>query len=251
MGVRPGPTEWRLLHWEHTRLAKELRGLQALLRALRKPSGESQPALCQLVAAPSDEDLSSPAWRAATAALREENGRLAREVRGAQLLVARLVASKRGGAAEVGAPGSPVRGTVRHMPGDGSCLFHCLAAALADGTEAEGLRAELADFVAQHPHAVVAGEPIQQWVAWESGGLAPEAYAAAMRDGGEWGGAIELAVCSELKQVSVQVYQRAECSEGFERICVFAPSRGGGGQRVASLLYRPGHYDLLDLAPGG
>merc|ERR1712039_994842 len=99
---------------------------------------------------------------------------------------------------------------------DGSCLFHSLAFGLP--ASATSLRQEIANFIEAHPDTVIAGQPVHDWVLWESGSTV-EDYADNMRMGGEWGGAIEMAVCSHLWAVDIRVYERT--ARGFFRICAF------------------------------
>lgn len=133
-------------------------------------------------------------------------------------------------------------GRVIAQPGDGSCLFHSLAYVLGS-TSASRLRAEIADYIAENPEALVAGNPIQDWVLWDTG-KDVEAYAATMRTGSRWGGAVELAVCAQLRRVQVDVYEQR--ARGFARISSFRAGRPGP---PVSLVYGGRvHYDALELS---
>ena len=87
--------------------------------------------------------------------------------------------------------GLVLRARVVPQPGDGSCLFH----SLVDGSTAEPqrLRHAIADFIEKQPDTPIGGEPLREWVRWDSC-LPPAAYAAWMRGADSWGGAIEIAV---------------------------------------------------------
>lgn len=80
---------------------------------------------------------------------------------------------------------------------------------------------------------------------WDSG-LSPQDYAARMRTGNHWGGAIEIAVCSIVKGVAVQVFERS--SDGFERISVFGDPKNSKVGTVNLLYSGRCHYDALRLA---
>jgi len=126
------------------------------------------------------------------------------------------------------------------QPGDGSCLFHSLAHGLGGGLRAEELRAQIADYIAANPEAVVGGNPLKDWVLWDSG-LDVQAYARTMRTGSRWGGALELAVCAQVRQASVHVYEAR--AGGFARISTF-----GTGRRAVNVNYGGRvHYDALEL----
>lgn len=228
----PEAPEARLLHWEHARLVRELRGMRVLLAVLR---GEIPRAPNQT---PEESVLQSHSGQ-----LREENARLSRELRGVEALVAALrkqpiseVADERGSGEAI------VSGTVHRMPADGSCLFHSLAFGL-EATHACQLRREIADFIEAHPSEIVAGQALQDWILWESN-ESPDVYAASMRRSAEWGGAVEMAVCSHIKAVDIHVYERV--AAGFRRICAFDVKRGKR-QGVVNVLFRPGHYDALSV----
>lgn len=130
------------------------------------------------------------------------------------------------------------------QPGDGSCLFHSLAYGLRGVTAAQ-LRAEIADFIAENPQVEVAGNPIRDWVLWDSG-LDTASYARSMRTGSRWGGAVELAVCAKVRRVDVDVYERA-ARGGFVRISNFQGASGAGTmpQQVNLVYGGRVHYDAL------
>lgn len=127
------------------------------------------------------------------------------------------------------------------QPGDGSCLFHSISYGLR-GSNATDLRAQIADFIAKNPDLEVAGNPIRDWVLWDSG-MDVKSYAKTMRTGSKWGGAVEIAVCAQLKGIGIHIYERG--SKGFARISTFGEDSSGNivnihyGGRV--------HYDALQV----
>ena len=80
------------------------------------------------------------------------------------------------------------RGRVAGQPGDGSCLFHSLRFGLQKGgggggggggghlPTTQGLRRELAQWVAQNSQRKIAETPLALWVKWDSG-QTPQSYA--------------------------------------------------------------------------
>lgn len=130
---------------------------------------------------------------------------------------------------------------VVRQPGDGSCLFHSLAYGL--GTDATRLRAEIADHISSNPDSLVADNPIQDWVLWDAG-TDVKSYARTMRSGSRWGGAVELAVCAEIKGLPIHVYERG--SSGLVRISSFGGDAAHG--RVVNVLYGGRvHYDAIEV----
>lgn len=135
---------------------------------------------------------------------------------------------------------------VVRQPGDGSCLFHSMAHGLPSGASASGLRREIAGFVQQNPSLQIAGDTLEEWVRWDSSSTVAD-YARKMSVSG-WGGGIEMAACSLLKNVNVHVYEsscrssRSSASE-FKRIsCFDSPN----ASRTIHVLYQGGvHYDAL------
>lgn len=159
---------------------------------------------------------------------------------------------RRGDPRSMGASGGNfiLRGArVVRQPGDGSCLFHSLAHGLHGTCTAQGLRREIATFLQQNPSLKIAGDTLDDWVRWDSNSSISE-YARRISVSG-WGGGIEMAACSLLKQVNVHVYESERSTSAY---------RGGGGNdfkriscfdcpnvtRVIHVLYQGGvHYDAL------
>jgi len=131
------------------------------------------------------------------------------------------------------------------QPGDGSCLFHSVSYGLKS-TSATRLRAEIADFIASSPDMLIADNPIKDWVLWDSG-LDVKAYAKTMRTGSRWGGAVELAVCAQLKAVAIHIYEKG--ARGFARISAFGEDTCSKPKLQVVNLHYGGrvHYDALEV----
>jgi len=134
--------------------------------------------------------------------------------------------------------------TVVRQPGDGSCLFHSLSFGLSSGRPspyaAESLRRELAAFIERNPSLEIAGDTIEEWVRWDANSSV-SAYAQQMGRRG-WGGGVEMAVCSLLKDVNVHVYEHSYGS-AFRRISCFDTP---GSKKTVHVLYQGRcHYDAL------
>jgi len=123
-------------------------------------------------------------------------------------------------------------------------LFHSLAYGLGRPSEASALRAQVADYIAENPELLIGGNPVKDWVLWDSG-LDVKAYAKTMRSGSRWGGAVEIAVCAQLSRVPVHVYERG--AKGFTRISAFDAPGASEGNRVVNVHYGGRvHYDALE-----
>ena len=122
------------------------------------------------------------------------------------------------------------------QPGDGSCLFHSMSHALGAlghltsarnrqarvaANSAAGLRLEIENYIAGHPDETIGGTTISDWVLWDSQ-VNVATYAARMRYGNGWGGAVEIAVCARLMGVVIQVFERK--NSHFVRISRFEPT---------------------------
>lgn len=126
---------------------------------------------------------------------------------------------------------------VQRQPGDGNCLFHSLAYGLGGGATAGTLRRELTSFIERNGNMEIAGTPLQTWVKWDSGATVTS-YARRMAACGCWGGGIELAVVSKLKEVNVSVFEAAGGgSSSFKRIGQFV---NPAARRTIHVLYRGG-----------
>jgi hypothetical protein len=103
------------------------------------------------------------------------------------------------------------------------------------------LRREIAGFLQQNPSLQIAGDTLEEWVRWDSNSSVAE-YARRMAMSG-WGGGIEMAACSLLKNVNVHVYENAHRGSEFKRIsCFDCPN----ALKTIHVLYQGGvHYDAL------
>jgi len=127
------------------------------------------------------------------------------------------------------------------QPGDGNCLYHSMSYGLRNCTAAS-LRRELADFLRHNPSLQIAGDSLEEWVRWDSNSAVNE-YTRRQAVTG-WGGGIEMACCSHLKNVNIHVYESmGRLSSEFKRIsCFDAPN----AERTIHVLYQGGlHYDAL------
>mmetsp|Transcript_21002 Transcript_21002/g.30093 ORF Transcript_21002/g.30093 Transcript_21002/m.30093 type:complete len:289 (+) Transcript_21002:657-1523(+) len=140
-------------------------------------------------------------------------------------------------------PGSTIlRAKVVRQPGDGSCLFHSLSYGLGSGLNASRLRNEICSFIQSNPDLKISDTPLKDWVRWDSGSSVSE-YARTMARG-SWGGGIEMACFSQLKNCNVHVYERS--SMGFKRISAFDHPDNPQSKPVVRVLYCGGiHYDAL------
>eukprot|EP00438_Fugacium_kawagutii_P001326 Skav226310 [mRNA] locus=scaffold3301:540555:563104:- [translate_table: standard] len=113
-----------------------------------------------------------------------------------------------------------------------------------EGSGASTLRAEIADYIAAHPAEEVAGNPVSDWVLWDSG-EDPASYARSMRAGSRWGGAMEIALCAKLRHAFIEIFERRSSDNSFVRIASFGDSREAN--RVRLLYGGRIHYDALEV----
>lgn len=138
------------------------------------------------------------------------------------------------------------RARLIRQPGDGSCLFHSLCYGLQrvknEHGHASSLRRELMHFIRRNAQLEIAGDTIEEWVKWDSRSSV-NSYAQRMSVQG-WGGGIEMAACSRLKNVNVHVYESRRSDQGFKRIsCFDCPE----ARKTIHVLYQGGvHYDAID-----
>jgi len=131
------------------------------------------------------------------------------------------------------------------QPGDGSCLFHSLCFGLSrtgvGRYEAYSLRREIARFIEENPHLEISGDTLEEWIRWDAN-TSSTAYARRIAVSG-WGGGIEMAACSRLKNVSVHVYEPCRSGGGYRRISCFDHPQA---KSTVHVLYQGGvHYDAL------
>jgi len=140
-------------------------------------------------------------------------------------------------------PGQTLRSArVVRQPGDGSCLFHSMSYGLGDGTSASSLRRHICAFIAKNPKLLIADTPLSDWVKWDSRGSVTS-YVAKMSCGA-WGGGIEMACMSLLKNCNVHVYERSRL--GYTRISAFDHPSSPEKKKTIKVLYGGGiHYGEL------
>lgn len=140
-------------------------------------------------------------------------------------------------------PGQTLRSArVIRQLGDGSCLFHSMAHGLGDGTSASSLRRQICAFIAKNPKVKIADTPLSDWVKWDSRGSVTS-YVARMSTGA-WGGGIEMACMSLLKNCNVHVYERTRL--GYTRISAFDHPNNPEKKKTIRVLYGGGiHYDAI------
>mmetsp|Transcript_134061 Transcript_134061/g.245908 ORF Transcript_134061/g.245908 Transcript_134061/m.245908 type:complete len:543 (-) Transcript_134061:34-1662(-) len=127
------------------------------------------------------------------------------------------------------------------QPADGSCLFHSLSYGLSDRSTASSLRREICGYIERNPDDIIADTSLRDWIRYDSGGTV-NTYASRM-SGGTWGGGIEMAALTKMKNVNVHVYEK--CEDGFKRISAF---QSPGASKTVSVLYQGRmHYDAIDV----
>jgi len=127
------------------------------------------------------------------------------------------------------------------QPGDGSCLFHSLSYGLNDRSSASSLRKDICGYMTKNPDMKIADTAIKDWIQYDSNDSVA-AYAQRMSSG-TWGGGIEMAALTRMKNVNVHVYEK--CREGYRRISAF---ESPGARKTVSVLYQGRmHYDAIEF----
>jgi len=130
---------------------------------------------------------------------------------------------------------------VFQQPADGSCLFHSLSFGLSDQSTAQSLRSDIARFITNNPDMLIADSALKEWIKRDTGAT-PSSYAARTA-GNQWGGGIEMAALTRLKQVNVHVYEKCRHVEGYRRISAF--DYPGASKTVGVLYQGRMHYDAI------
>ena len=121
-------------------------------------------------------------------------------------------------------------------------MFHSMSYGLKGKNNAETLRSEICAFIKDNPQLLISETPLSEWVKWDSGSSVGE-YSRKMSRG-SWGGGIEMAVTSRIKQVNIHVYEVNR--EGYKRISAFDYPDRPEDKQIVRVLYRGGvHYDAL------
>lgn len=138
--------------------------------------------------------------------------------------------------------GAPIVRNARVVPqpADGSCLFHSLSYGLSDRSTASSLRRDISGYIAKNPDMRIADTAIKDWIRYDSDDSV-QSYAQRMADGTPWGGGIEMAALTRMRNVNVHVYEK--CRDGYRRISAFdCPN----AQKTVTVLYQGRmHYDAI------
>lgn len=126
---------------------------------------------------------------------------------------------------------------------DGSCLFHSLAHGLGGRANAKMLRAEVCNFISSNPNYVIADAKLKDWINWDSSCSVSE-YARNMSSSANWGGGIEMAVVSIIKDCNIHVYEKVNAT--YKRISAFDRESNPQSKCTIRVLYCGGvHYDFI------
>ena len=135
---------------------------------------------------------------------------------------------------------------IKTQPGDGSCLFHSMSYGLNDGTSGHSLRREICKYIESHPDEIIAGNPLKEWIKWDSN-CDVRSYSRRMSDGA-WGGGIEMAIFTKIKNVNLHVYERNMIS-CLKRISAFDQHEGAERKKIVRVIYQCGdHYDAVVIS---
>lgn len=134
-------------------------------------------------------------------------------------------------------------GRVKTQPGDGSCLFHSIAATAGLKGSGHELRQRTVEYMRKNGKNVeISGKNIEEWIRWDDG-YDVERYYTAMQ-GKAWGGGIEMAAMAAMLDLSIHVYETANTNDSrfrMRRISTF----GDGKKEVDVLYVGEAHYDAL------
>ncbi len=125
------------------------------------------------------------------------------------------------------------------VPGDNSCLYHCVARA----TDAKGATAvDQAMSIRRIAAVSIARDPERYNTAFL--GMQPAAYTARVLDPNQWGGAIELDVLSRALSTEFFTFDYLHLRE--DRF-----GEGLGHKRRSYLIYHGNHYDMIQYEGNG
>ena len=115
-----------------------------------------------------------------------------------------------------------------------SCLFVALGRLV--GVTDASLRQQLCDFMQEHLDTSFQDTKIRTWIAWQ--GVNPSQYIAQMRSRSEWGGAMEIAIFTQLYRTDVEVVNRQE-----QRVAEFIAYELHSAPRRLRIMWTGNHYE--------
>ena len=137
--------------------------------------------------------------------------------------------------------------SVQRIPGDGNCLYHCIAQAIGYSTAPE-LRQALAQVMEMYPDARLRYDAtVRATITSNADGKTYEDVVSGVRRG-QYGGEAELAILEEVTGENFMIYRINEKN----RLVPFRPSPIGHASRSYGLLWNRAetgeggnHYDLI------
>ena len=130
-------------------------------------------------------------------------------------------------------------------------MFHSVGYGLYNERNmADLVRCEIAVFMGKFPSYQISGTPISSWIEYITGQRGHQAILRYVRHIGNdnaWGGGLEMAVCSHMKNVNIHVYESA--SPGAYRLIARFDSPKQAQRNINLLYVGRNHYDALVVRP--
>jgi hypothetical protein len=137
----------------------------------------------------------------------------------------------------------PTKGLRHRYPGDGNCLFYCLAGS-SDPTTAQALRNQTADWIRTHwdeDLVPTTDSKISECIGEE--GFTAQTYHSHMLNSKSWGGVAEIIAFSKLTGTQVEVFTTPDNDKSFH----LQFTVGSNPSSITRLIFSGSHFDALNL----
>jgi hypothetical protein len=125
------------------------------------------------------------------------------------------------------------------MPGDGNCLFHSIGNAV--NMIQDEIRKLVSNFLLKNKNKKFNGLTLEEWVRLETD-MNVETYSQYILRKGEWGGNIELYICSQVFKINLFILSKK--MQGYKVISTYVYKNKA---RNVFLIYDGIHYNYMKV----
>jgi len=134
---------------------------------------------------------------------------------------------------------SKIKFNEKIVPGDGNCLFHSIGCSV--NLVQNQIREFVSRYILKHKNKKFNGLSLEEWIKMESE-MSVEAYAQYILRDGEWGGNMELYVCSQVFKINLFILKR-----DIHKYKVISSYVYENDAKNVFLIYNGAHYNYLKV----
>ena len=134
---------------------------------------------------------------------------------------------------------SKIKFNEKIVPGDGNCLFHSIGCSV--NLVQNQIRELVSKYILKHKNKKFNGLSLEEWIKMESE-MSVEVYAQYILRNGEWGGNMELYVCSQVFKINLFILKR-----DINKYKIISSYVYENDAKNVFLIYNGAHYNYLKV----